>query len=156
MISFELAEAFARNETDPNYDFVDPHVLNFLLMTVAYSVVFAVPIIWGLLVIFTKGETGTGLLVGLIYYWSSNMTLVNIILAVVLFSLFYLGSLKEIWYISSYLFFSLIMWVITMVTSFDAIQYCEPGWLKIAPGWVWPSLFFINNDLDGYLAEKQR
>ena len=82
------------------------------------------------------------------------MTLVNIIVTAVLFSLFYLGSLKEIWYISSYLFFSLLMWVIKMVIGFDAIQYCEPGWLKIAPGLVWPSLFCIDNDLNGYLARE--
>ena len=151
-----MAEAFATNETDPNYDSVDPHVLNYFLMTGVYGLVFLFPVIWAIIAMFTKGQVGSKVLVWFIHHWVSNMTLINMIITSAIFGALYLGSQKEIWYISAYLVFAVIGWVITMAISIRAIQFSEPGWFKVAPGFLWPSLFFIDNDLDGYLAAKEK
>ena len=128
MLSLLIAEVFAKGEVDPNYDSVDPHVLNYFLMTVVYGLVFFFPIFWATLTMLTKGRVCSKVLVWFIHHWSSNMTLINMIIASSIFGALYLGSKKEMWYIGAYLLFAVIGWVITMSISIEAIQFCEPGW----------------------------
>ena len=99
----------------------------------------------------SRGRCGGKVLACMIHHWISNLTPLLMILAAVVFGLIYMESKQEIWYISIYFVFAISAWIGTMVLSIKAIQYGDPEWLKVAPGLLWPSIFFINNNLDEYL-----
>ena len=149
--SFTIAEEMTKGEPDPNYDRVDPHAANMLIMSLVYGFLFIVPFFWGIIVIASRGRVGGKALAWMIHHWTSNLTPLLMILAAVVFGLIYMESKQEIWYISIYFAFAVSAWIVTMVLSIKAIQYGDRNWLKVAPGLLWQSLFFIDNNLDEYL-----
>ena len=158
LLSLIIANAITKGETiPPGYtSSIDPQAVHMIVDLVIYVYSLFIPVIWGVLVMISQGKVGGKALAWMIHHWSSNLTLLNLILAWVFFGLYSVGTKQEIWYISIFSIFAVAAWIVTMVLSIEAIQYGVITWLKVAPGWLWPSLFFIDNDLDGYLAEEQR
>ena len=124
-----------------------------LLLSIAYYFVLAFPSLWAILTILTGGSLGGKFNGWLIHHWVSNWTFLMILYGFYASTMLTYGIVS--WaYVLWLAVFQIVFWVLTMMFSYKAIKFGNPEWQKTAPGWIWPSLFFIDNGLDEWLAEQ--
>ena len=124
------------------------------LLSLGYYFILAFPSLWAILTILTGGSLGGKFNGWLIHHWVSNWTFLAILYGFYA-STMLTGGIMSWAYITWLAVFQIVFWILTMMFSYKAIKFGNPEWQKTAPGWIWPSLFFIDNGLDEWLAEQE-